>query len=99
MFRVIKAFKDLEDNDFIYNENDLYPRPENKKVDKERINALSTTNNKRNTILIELNDFKDMDIKSLVQYAKIYDIRFPKKSTQEEMISILENMSNTHESE
>lgn len=99
MFRVIKAFQDLEDNEFIYNDNDLYPREENKKVDKERIDALSTTNNKRKEVLIELIDFRDMDIKSLVQYAKIYDIKFPKKSTQEEMISILENMSNTPDNE
>ena len=99
MFNVIKDFKDLEDNDFIYQENDTYPRVQNKKVDKERIEALSTSNNKRKEVLIEVKDFKDMDIKSLALYAKIYDIKFPKGSKQEEMISILENMSNEPENE
>lgn len=85
---------DLEDNNFIYQENDMYPRKENKKVDKERIVALSTTNNKRNEVLIEIKNFRDMDIKALVQYAKINDIKFPKGTKQENMIAILENTLN-----
>lgn len=89
MFKVINAFKDLEDNDYIYKENDIYPRKENKNITKERIESLSTVNNKRNEILIEMMDFNDMDIKSLIQYTKIYDIKLPKCSKKEDIIAIL----------
>ena len=95
MFHVIKAFKDLEDNDYVYEENDIYPRTENKNITKERIEALSTINNKRNEVLIEAVDFSDMDIKSLIQYTKIYDIKIPKGSKKEDIIAILNKPMNT----
>lgn len=90
MFHVIKAFKDLEDNEYIYQENDIYPRSENKNITKERIEALSTANNKRSEILIKVKNFSEMDIKSLIQYTKIYDIKIPKGSKKEDIIKILE---------
>lgn len=92
MYRVLKDFKDLEDNDFIYTENDIYPREENKSIDSDRINSLSSINNKREEILIERRSFSDMNIKELALYAKIFDIKFPKGSKREDMISFLENL-------
>lgn len=51
-YKVICAFKDLKDNDYIYNENDPYPR-EGLKVSKKRINELASDKNKRGKPLIE----------------------------------------------
>ncbi|MCT1577534.1 hypothetical protein M3E13_11460 [Oceanobacillus kimchii] len=53
---VVEDFKDLEDNDFIYTKDDLYPREENKNVDEKRIKELSSIKNKRNRVLIREQD-------------------------------------------
>lgn len=52
MYRVIKYFTDLQDNDFAYNEGDIFPR-EGKEVTPDRIKELSGTQNKRGIALIE----------------------------------------------
>lgn len=52
MYRVIKYFTDLQDNDFAYNEGDIFPR-EGKEVTPDRIEELSGTQNKRGIALIE----------------------------------------------
>lgn len=92
MFHVIKAFTDAEDNKFVYQENDLYPRKGNKNITRERIESLSSTENRRKEILIERNDFANMDIVNIALFAKIYDIKFPKGSKKEEMIALLSEM-------
>lgn len=55
MYKVVYKFKDLEDNNYIYNENDIYPREgvNIEKVKKERIKQLSTTKNKIGKVLIK----------------------------------------------
>lgn len=55
MYRVVRKFKDLEDNNFIYREGDIYPRAEKniEEISKERIKALSTKKNKIGEVLIE----------------------------------------------
>lgn len=53
MYKVIKHFIDLHDNDHSYNEGDIFPR-EGVDVDKERIEELAGSNNKQHTPLIEL---------------------------------------------
>lgn len=50
-YKVIKDFKDLQDNNHIYRAGDKYPRKGKSKA--ERIEELSTSNNKLNTPLIE----------------------------------------------
>lgn len=52
MYRVIKYFTDLQDNDFAYNEGDTFPR-EGKEVTHDRIKELSGTQNRRGIALIE----------------------------------------------
>ena len=51
---VVNAFKDLEDNEHIYKVGDEYPRAgrEIDEISKERIDQLTTTNNKRERVLI-----------------------------------------------
>ena len=53
MYKVIKHFIDLHDNDHSYNEGDIFPR-EGVDVSKERIEELTGSNNKQHTTLIEL---------------------------------------------
>lgn len=49
---VYKAFKDLEDNNYLYKKGDIYPR-EGLKPTKKRITELSSNKNKIGEILIE----------------------------------------------
>lgn len=49
---VIKAFKDLQDKNKIYEVNDSYPSPANKKVSDERIAQLLGSKNKQNNPVI-----------------------------------------------
>lgn len=51
-YKVIKDFKDLQDNNHIYYKGDPFPR-EGAEVSEERIEELASENNKRNTVLIE----------------------------------------------
>ena len=52
MYKVIKAFADLQDNCHEYSEGDAFPR-EGLDVSQERIAELSGTENKRGEQLIE----------------------------------------------
>lgn len=52
MYKVIKAFTDLQDNNFLYKEGDTYPR-EGFDVLPSRIKELATTANRRGEILIK----------------------------------------------
>lgn len=47
---VVKDFKDLQDNDYVYKKDDPFPRTGRAK--KERIEELSTKKNKRGEVLI-----------------------------------------------
>ncbi|MCG3418966.1 HeH/LEM domain-containing protein [Oceanobacillus jordanicus] len=50
---VVRDFKDLEDNSFVYFKGDSFPRKENKDVDEARIQELKSTKNKQNKVLIK----------------------------------------------
>ena len=52
MYRVIKYFTDLQDNDHEYNVGDIYPHNK-KKVSASRIKELSTNKNRQGVPLIE----------------------------------------------
>ena len=52
MYRVIKAFVDLQDNNHKYDVGDIYPRNK-KKASASRIKELSTDKNRRGVPLIE----------------------------------------------
>ena len=52
MYRVIKYFTDLQDNNHEYNVGDIYPRNK-KKVSASRIKELSTDKNRQGIPLIE----------------------------------------------
>ncbi|WP_409297754.1 hypothetical protein V1498_06845 [Peribacillus sp. SCS-26] len=52
-YEVIHDFKDLQDKNKVYAVGDTYPNPANKKVSKERIKELSSSNNKIGKPLIK----------------------------------------------
>ena len=52
MYRVIKYFTDLQDNDHEYNVGDIFPHNK-KKVSASRIKELATDKNRRGVPLIE----------------------------------------------
>ena len=52
MYRVIKYFTDLQDNDHEYNVGDIYPHNK-KKVSASRIKELSTDKDRQGVPLIE----------------------------------------------
>jgi hypothetical protein len=52
MYKVIKYFTDIQDNNFAYEEGDIYPR-EGMTVLPSRLKELSTTNNRRKEVLIQ----------------------------------------------
>ena len=52
MYRVIKYFTDLQDNNHEYNVGDIYPHNK-KKVSASRIKDLSTDKNRQGVPLIE----------------------------------------------
>lgn len=51
-YRVVKRFTDLQDHGYKYAEGDTYPR-EGYEPSAERIEMLSTANNRQRTVLIE----------------------------------------------
>ncbi len=53
MYKVIKYFADLQDNNHAYNVGDVYPR-QGLKPDENRIKELAGNNNKQGAPLIEL---------------------------------------------
>ena len=89
MFNVLVGFKDLEDKNHIYQVNDNYPRNENKKVTKERIESLSSTNNLRGKVLIERNKLEDMEFEDLKKYCKIMDYKYSKNAEKEDLIEVI----------
>ena len=50
---VIKDFTDLKDRGKIYRKGDVYPNPANKKMSKERIKELSSSDNKLGKAVIK----------------------------------------------
>lgn len=54
MYRVIKHFRDLKDDNHPYYEGDEFPRKGNAEVTKERFEELAGSENKQKTPLIEL---------------------------------------------
>lgn len=52
MYKVIKYFTDLQDNDFAYHAGDTFPR-DGKEVTEKRLLELSTDANRRHVPLIE----------------------------------------------
>lgn len=53
MYKVVKAFADMQDGNYIYGVGDTYPHSEDVVVSVARVNELSTDNNRLREPLIE----------------------------------------------
>lgn len=79
MYKVIKHFIDLHDNDHSYNVGDIFPR-EGVKVEGTRIQELAGSNNKQGTPLIEL--VEEPEEKEPEDKDKKTPVKTTKKKTQ-----------------
>jgi hypothetical protein len=61
MYRVIRYFTDLQDNDYAYNVGDVYPR-QGMSVTAERFEELASSENRQKTPLIEAVDEPDAEV-------------------------------------
>ncbi len=57
-YKVVHKFKDLQDNEHIYNVGDIYPRAD-VAVSKDRLNELKTSKNKIGIPLIKAERTKE----------------------------------------
>lgn len=64
MFKVVVRFKDLQDNNHIYNVGDEYPR-KGAKPTEERIKQLSSNNNLRGQALIQKVEDKKEEVQDV----------------------------------
>lgn len=80
MFKVIKEFRDLKDNNYIYRINDIYPY-DNKVVSSERIQELASKKN-----LIGKNLIKQLKKNELVELAEKLNLVVEDESKLEETI-------------
>jgi hypothetical protein len=71
MYRVIRYFTDLQDNDYAYNVGDVYPR-QGMSVTAERFAELASSENRQKTPLIEAVDEPDAEV-SAEDVAEIED--------------------------
>lgn len=73
MYIVVNKFKDLEDNEYLYDVGKVYPH-EKKDVKEERIKELSTKKNKLKKVLIKEVDISDLNQDQLCEVATIEGI-------------------------
>lgn len=73
MYIVVNKFKDLEDNEYLYDVGKVYPH-EKKDVKEERIKELSTKKNKLKKVLIKEVDISELNSEQLCEVAMIEDI-------------------------
>lgn len=66
MYKVLAYFTDLQDNNYPYNEGDIFPR-DGLSVSENRLQELSSTRNRRKIKLIELVEDKQEPPKPLTK--------------------------------
>ncbi|MDU7042262.1 MAG: Rho termination factor N-terminal domain-containing protein [Actinomyces sp.] len=92
LYKVITRFKDADDDNYLYEVGDLYPREGYYPTDK-RIDELSTTNNRRNVVGIELiilNALKVSELKDIAEQLEIEQYSSMKKA---ELIEAIEGVA------
>ena len=70
MYIVVNKFKDLEDNEYLYDVGKVYPH-EKKDVSEDRIKELSSKKNKLKKVLIKEVDISDLNTEQLCEVAMI----------------------------
>lgn len=86
-FKVIRPFSDLQDNGYIYNAGDFYPR-EGYETTEERIQELATTNNKLGKVFIQKVgevDGQEQEGKSEARGKKRHEVKTEQETKKEEV--------------
>lgn len=73
MYIVVNKFKDLEDNDHLYEIGKIYPH-EKKNISEDRIKELTTKKNKLKNVLIKEVDISELNQEQLCEVATIEGI-------------------------
>lgn len=99
IFKAIRAFKDLQDSNRIYNVGDVFPR-EGKEVSHERLTDLSTDNNLQKQPVIESLEttediserpnYSDMKVSELKKVAKERALNGYSDMKKSELVELLE---------
>lgn len=99
IFKAIRAFKDLQDSNRIYNVGDVFPR-EGKEVSQERLTDLSTDNNLQKQSVIESiaitedvserPNYSDMKVSELKKIAKERALNGYSDMKKAEIVELLE---------
>ncbi|WP_194747586.1 Rho termination factor N-terminal domain-containing protein [Staphylococcus chromogenes] len=87
--RVIEKFEDLEDDNHFYDEGDIYPRVGYIPSD-ERVNTLSSTNNKRDLQVISHINLDSLKVDELKELAKKRNVEGYSDMKKAELIEALE---------
>lgn len=73
MYIVVNKFKDLEDNEYLYDIGKVYPHKK-KNISEERIKELTTKKNKLKKVLIKEVDIAELNQEQLCEVATIEGI-------------------------
>lgn len=82
-YKVIRPFSDLQDNGYIYNAGDFYPR-DGYETTEERIQELATTNNKLGKVFIQKVgevDGQEQEGKSEARGKKRHEVKTEQKAS------------------
>ena len=93
MYIVISEFKDLKDNNHIYNEGMIYPYKENE-LDTGRIEELSGTSNRLNKALIKKIALEEATEEQLIEF-----VRREGLDIRQMILSAIVKEANTNEKE
>lgn len=89
MYKVIKFFLDLQDNNHFYNEGDTFPRA-GLEVTEKRLAELASDKNKQGVPLIEkvaeVIDIEKMTVAQLKEYAKEKNIELDGATAKAEIL-------------
>lgn len=92
-YEVIKYFTDLQDNNYEYNIGDVFPR-KGLSVSENRLNELSTDNNRQRVALIKPilaeENYSNMKVSELKEIAKSKGVSDYNTMKKAELISVLE---------
>lgn len=86
MYKVLLAFADLEDGNYIYRAGDIYPR-KGVSPSEERIAELASSENKQNRPLIEkVSEVKEEEVKPVIEEPVVDEIIEEPVIEQEEVV-------------
>lgn len=91
LYKVITRFKDGQDDGHLYQVDDLYPR-KGLEPSEERIDALTTTNNRREVVAIEPIQLDSLKVAELKDIARQLDVEGYSTLKKAELVEAIEEV-------